>query len=431
MLFQKSFSKTKTYFIDRYHLLFRGAAENHLRIQNALKNPDGTYQVTLKFDSYTDLKKYQKKLRRVTVSLSGAVAMAIVAFVVAPYVMNPNRSSAATFQWVQNKWTTVSTDPTAHPTDTATFGKYVSKNVGITINASNQPTLTTPVPETVRDTNFSGIAQAGTYANAGNGNALTLQSLLNGSCTQTSNCKNSTNQQCTNGFCKLNDGQNCSVNADCVCNYCAGTPATCVRPCSADSICGQYCAYGGDVYATVQIETQCWFKQNLNVGTYLASGPYSQTNNSVIEKFCYDNNTANCTAEGGIYQWNEAMGYVTTDGAQGICPAGWHIPTDAQFQTLEMQLGMTQVQANATGWRGTNQGTQMKVGGSSGLNMPLAGYTYTDGSFRSRTTEGVYWLSSMVGIDYALMRSIGPYNETVYRQFFPRTYGLSVRCIKN
>src|SRR5680860_1181216 len=104
------------------------------------------------------------------------------------------------------------------------------------------------------------------------------------------------------------------------------------------------------------VGTQVWAKANLNVGT-MVTGVTAQTNNATLEKYCYSDTESNCTTYGGFYQWDEAMQYVTTQGAQGICPAGSHIPSDNDWKILEMQLGMTQAQADATGWRGTDQGT--------------------------------------------------------------------------
>lgn len=60
-------------------------------------------------------------------------------------------------------------------------------------------------------------------------------------------------------------------------------------------------------------------KENLNVGTMIQSSS-DQSNNSIIEKYCYNNDTANCSMYGGFYQWDEAMQYVATAGARGICP---------------------------------------------------------------------------------------------------------------
>ena len=146
----------------------------------------------------------------------------------------------------------------------------------------------------------------------------------------------------------------------------------------------------------VLTNSQTWATKNLNVGTMIA-GTATPTNNGTIEKYCYGDSEANCDTYGALYTWDEAMQYSTTAGAQGICPSGSHIPTDNEWKTLEMSLGMTQSQADATGWRGTDQGTQLKSGGSSGMNVPLAGYRTTAGSFaylgvgRLRVVEFRVW----------------------------------------
>jgi len=99
--------------------------------------------------------------------------------------------------------------------------------------------------------------------------------------------------------------------------------------------------YGGIVYPTVQIGSQCWLAKDLNIGTPV-SVSRNMSSGATIEKYCEGNNTetrtADCDKFGGLYQWNEAMNYTTTEGAQGICPPGWHIPTDAEFVTFENTL---------------------------------------------------------------------------------------------
>ncbi|MCK6649671.1 MAG: hypothetical protein L6Q66_08445, partial [Bacteroidia bacterium] len=96
--------------------------------------------------------------------------------------------------------------------------------------------------------------------------------------------------------------------------------------------------YGGKIYNTVTIGTQTWLKENLDIGTMIL-GAQNATNNDVIEKYCYNNLIENCEIYGGLYQWNEAMQYITTQGAQGICPTGWHMPTRAEFQKLFESAG--------------------------------------------------------------------------------------------
>lgn len=131
----------------------------------------------------------------------------------------------------------------------------------------------------------------------------------------------------------------------------------------------------GNVYNIIQIDgntapycagsSQCWMQENLNHGTRI-NGPNNQTNNGTIEKYCQGDTEANCTIYGGLYQWDEMMNYNTSDKGnpgttQGICPAGWHIPTDDEWKCLEMNLGMSQAQVDLTNYRGTTEGDQLKV----------------------------------------------------------------------
>jgi uncharacterized protein (TIGR02145 family) len=64
---------------------------------------------------------------------------------------------------------------------------------------------------------------------------------------------------------------------------------------------------------------KCWLKENLNVGTMILS-EQNQSDNGLIEKYCYGDLPANCETYGGLYQWREAMQYIATPGTQGICP---------------------------------------------------------------------------------------------------------------
>ncbi|MCH8317979.1 MAG: hypothetical protein IIA88_05705, partial [Bacteroidetes bacterium] len=142
----------------------------------------------------------------------------------------------------------------------------------------------------------------------------------------------------------------------------------------------------GNWYNTVKIGGQCWMAENLNVGTQIPPAG-DQTNNGIIEKYCHGgvnvtNTEGDCSTWGGLYQWAEAMQYTIIEGVQGICPVGWHIPTDWELKELEKALGMASADANNSGgFRGTDQGTQLKTGGSSGFEALLAGYHYTDGLF--------------------------------------------------
>ncbi|MEA3478050.1 MAG: FISUMP domain-containing protein [Bacteroidota bacterium] len=92
--------------------------------------------------------------------------------------------------------------------------------------------------------------------------------------------------------------------------------------------------YEGQVYNTIQIFSQCWLKENLNVGMMIPGSEWP-TDNDTIEKNCYDNEPDSCTKYGGLYQWDEMMQYTTQQGTQGICPPGWHLPSDEEWKVLE------------------------------------------------------------------------------------------------
>ena len=158
---------------------------------------------------------------------------------------------------------------------------------------------------------------------------------------------------------------------------------------SVDSIrflpftCGDEIRYEGQTYHTVLIGTQCWMKENLNVGTMI-SGSSNQANNSIIEKYCYNNDQNNCTTYGGLYQWQEAMQYVTNQGARGICPEGWHIPSQNDHQILK-----TTVINDGNTLKEIGQGNGTNTSGFSAL---LTGARYMDGAgYGGLGTETYFW----------------------------------------
>jgi uncharacterized protein (TIGR02145 family) len=180
------------------------------------------------------------------------------------------------------------------------------------------------------------------------------------------------------------------------------------------------------------IGTQTWAKANRDFGARI-NGTVAQTNNggtNVVEKYCYDDLDSNCATYGGLYQWGEAMGYITTENAQGICPVGSHIPSDNDWKILEKQLGMSQTQADSVGWRGTDQGAQLKQGGISGLNVLLAGYRSSDTHFYTLLSHAHLWSSSEYNT-----RAWGRYQDSGFaasnRGSGLKSEGYSVRCLGN
>ena len=191
-------------------------------------------------------------------------------------------------------------------------------------------------------------------------------------------------------------------------------------------------------YNVIRIGEQCWMAENLNIGAYVDSIDTGLTHsdvsdNGVIEKYCYDNDINNCDTYGGLYDWDEMMGYVITEGVQGICPDGWHIPTDGEQYELENYLkdvGETCDAGRSGVWDCDTAGTKLKSGGTSGFGGLLAGYRNNPGSFSNLTSYGIFWSSSVSGSG-AWRRGLDSTESRVYRHANDQTNGFSVRCVKD
>jgi uncharacterized protein (TIGR02145 family) len=192
-------------------------------------------------------------------------------------------------------------------------------------------------------------------------------------------------------------------------------------------ICGlSKVKYVNQIYNTVLIGTQCWLKENLNVGTM-----QNPSNNGIIDKYCYNNNPVNCATYGGLYLWDEAMQYVTTEGAQGICPTGWHMPTEAQAQAL-----LTFVNNDGNALKRDDQGSGAGQGtNTSGFSALLAGAKgYSGGPFQGLGDWTSFYVGKIGSCGYACVYSIGIVSTTsviTLGQGAMPSWGLSVRCIKD
>jgi len=190
--------------------------------------------------------------------------------------------------------------------------------------------------------------------------------------------------------------------------------------------CPSRVVYGGKSYNTIKIGMQCWLKENLDVGTMIA-GTTEQSNNSTLEKYCYDNDTANCSTYGGFYEWNEAMQYTTSSDAQGICPTGWHIPTNGEFQTLQTTVGndgnaLKAVGQDTGGGAGTN---------TSGFFALLSGYRLNLGYFLNVGYYTTFWSSTEYDATYVYYLALYYNNSYIYFNIYNKAYGFSVRCLEN
>jgi uncharacterized protein (TIGR02145 family) len=128
----------------------------------------------------------------------------------------------------------------------------------------------------------------------------------------------------------------------------------------------------GKTYPLVKIGDQIWFAQNLNY-----------TGDSAK---CYNNESDSCAKYGRLYD---------SLSAQTACPNGSHLPTDAEWKTLEMELGMSETDVELTGYRGTDQATKLLEGGSSGFNAKYSGIYNPSSGYVSVGTSTVFWTSTI------------------------------------
>lgn len=210
-----------------------------------------------------------------------------------------------------------------------------------------------------------------------------------------------------------------------------------------DSPCGNnsMISYGGQNYLLVEIGNQCWFAENLNV----SDGNTDNLNCSLSSKDCYQDRDINCEKLGSLYNWYNIMCGSTEEGAQGLCPDGWHIPTDDEVKELEMYLGMSEEEANSSHDRGTDEGDKLKDDvvwdgtNTSGFTaIPSGWYDYSEEDFSGLGTmsdivlDTWFWTSTGDTYeDWALTRHLDWESSRIYRG--PRSFldKYSVRCLKD
>jgi uncharacterized protein (TIGR02145 family) len=198
----------------------------------------------------------------------------------------------------------------------------------------------------------------------------------------------------------------------------------------------------GTIYQTVRIGEQVWMAQNLNVGEII-DGSVTATDNEIIEKYCYNNDPDACEVYGGMYSWPEMMQYNYVESNKGICPEGWHIPSDDEWKILEIALGMGEEVVSATDWRGTDEGGRLKVTGfifwfepntgatnESGFSALGAGELSPADEFMGLGGQTLFWTSSWIE-PFPWMRALTYDHADVLRYQAAAESGLSVRCVKD
>jgi uncharacterized protein (TIGR02145 family) len=191
------------------------------------------------------------------------------------------------------------------------------------------------------------------------------------------------------------------------------------------------------VYKVVKIGQQWWMQENLNIGTRL-NGSQDDTDNGIIEKYCYGNNTINCNIYGGLYRWNEMMDYYPSDVGnpgitRGVCPAGWHLPTESEWTEMTNCLGDESVAGGKLKETGTIHWNSRNTGATneSGFTALGGGFLYYD-SFLNMGSWGTFYSSTESSGFSAWYWQLASDNSGVgHNQGYSKDIGFSVRCLRD
>jgi uncharacterized protein (TIGR02145 family) len=167
----------------------------------------------------------------------------------------------------------------------------------------------------------------------------------------------------------------------------------------------------GKTYKWVKIGEQVWMAGNLNYAT--GSGSW-----------CYDDKSSNCEVYGRLYNWEAAL---------KVCPQGWHLPSDHEWDILIDNLGGSEVaggklkEPGTSYWKSPNKGAS----NSSGFTALPGGSRHGNGYFSYLGGLGYFWSSSESSATYAWERRLYCGSEGVLRDLSYKDYGFSVRCLKD
>jgi len=232
---------------------------------------------------------------------------------------------------------------------------------------------------------------------------------------------------------------------------CPGVPCV-VTPPAPSFTCGTSTVsdVDGNAYNTKLIGTQCWTTTNLKVIRYndLTAIPLDAAGGSTGFSSTWQNLTtgsytiygnesstsANATNYGFLYNWYAAKGITTTGSTtyKNICPTGWHVPTDTEWTTLTDYLGGLSVAGGkmksiSSLWDSPNTDAD----NTSGFSALPGGYRDSDGSFYNIRDDAFFWSATEVDNFNAWYRTLNFSIGVVGRSDFNKTFGASVRCLRD
>jgi uncharacterized protein (TIGR02145 family) len=171
------------------------------------------------------------------------------------------------------------------------------------------------------------------------------------------------------------------------------------------------------VYQTVNIGSQCWLAEDLNYGTEIPPEIY-QRDNCIPEK--YHNPASSIQHPASVYQWDEIMNYDETVSTQGLCPPGWHVPNETDWNTLFANYISNAFAASP-----------LKYSGFSGFNALLSGARHMNKAWDFQGFATFFWSSTVHGANKAWAHGMNDTDPSVSLYPAIRSNAFSIRCLKD
>ena len=247
---------------------------------------------------------------------------------------------------------------------------------------------------------------------------------------------------CTDPFaCNFNAQATVNFSALCTfgdCDGCNDPDAMNYNPTSTNDAACEYCvdliAMDGYSYSTIQIGDQCWFAENLRTTVYADGTPIPEVTDGTAwlglssgARSDYDNDASNVATYGRLYNW-----YAATDAA-GLCPTGWHVPTDDEWTALETYLGANghsgaegTALKSTSGWSNSGNGTD-----DFGFSALPGGFRDGDNGSSYNTGYVGYWWSSSPSGGNAWYRYLFSSYPVITRINKNPRFGFSARCLRD
>jgi uncharacterized protein (TIGR02145 family) len=204
---------------------------------------------------------------------------------------------------------------------------------------------------------------------------------------------------------------------------------------------GEITDKSGNIYQIKTIGDHIWTVNNLQTTKFNDGSNIQLIQDNLL--WASTSSSAYCT----YTDYGKLYNYYAVMDNRNLCPSGWHVPTDNDWKSLEISLGMNTDQVNATGLRGTLEGGKLKyvnksiyegwnfpnVGAtnSSGFSAFGAGYRNTEGIFDNENISANFWTITEFDAISAWSRSLGLSHAQIIRLNINKGYGFSVRCIKD